>query len=40
VAGPLKAAGVEPNACTPAEFARFLRNEIRRWGPVVSRFRQ
>ena len=40
VAGPLEAAGVEPNACTPAEFARFLRNEIRRWGPVVSQFRQ
>jgi len=40
VADLLAAAGVEPSACTPAEFERFLRNEIHRWGPVVSRFRQ
>jgi len=40
VAHPLEDAGVEPYACTPAAFARFLRKEIRRWGPVVSRFRQ
>jgi tripartite-type tricarboxylate transporter receptor subunit TctC len=39
VAGPLHAAGVTPSGSTPEEFARFMRAEIRRWEPIVARFR-
>jgi tripartite-type tricarboxylate transporter receptor subunit TctC len=32
-------AGVTPSASTPVQFADFIAAEIKRWGPIVARFR-
>ena len=29
--------GVYPLYATPAEFSRFIQNEIRKWAPIVKR---
>lgn len=39
VVRPLHAAGVAPCGSSPEEFRRFMLGEIRRWGPIVARFR-
>jgi tripartite-type tricarboxylate transporter receptor subunit TctC len=39
VARPLHAAGVAPCGSSPEEFERFMLAEIRRWKPIVTRFR-
>ena len=39
VARPLGAAGVVPSGSSPDEFGRFMLAEIRRWQPIVARFR-
>jgi tripartite-type tricarboxylate transporter receptor subunit TctC len=32
-------AGVTPSASAPGQFADFIAAEIKRWGPIVARFR-
>jgi tripartite-type tricarboxylate transporter receptor subunit TctC len=36
VVGPLRAQGMEPIGGSPAEFARYIGNEIAKWTPVVE----
>ncbi len=40
VAATLNAAGITPCGSTPSAFAQFIASELRRWKPVVRRFRQ
>ena len=39
VAATLQTAGVTVRGSTPAEFAEHIASELRRWGPIVARFR-